>query len=82
MEEKQREEEDRLFQKFQKDRETEEKKIEEEVTDEWEKNLQLITAKYEEDMRKKKDRTSERVRRTSVSTPLDSIRFDSFRNSR
>ena len=61
LEEKQRQEEDQLFVKFQKNREMEEKKIEREVTDEWEKNLMLMTAKYEEDLKKKKDKTVERV---------------------
>ena len=42
-------------------RELEEKKIEREMTDEWEKKLQMITAKYEDDLRKKKDKNSERV---------------------
>jgi len=60
LEEKQRAEEDRLFQNFQKERQTQEKKIDEEVTTEWEKNLKLITAKYEEDLKKKKDRNNER----------------------
>jgi hypothetical protein len=61
LEEKQRQEEDKLFMKFQNDRKLEEKKIELEVTDEWEKKLQSLTAKYEDDLRKKKDKTNERV---------------------
>jgi hypothetical protein len=56
LEEKQRQEEDKLFMKFRVDRELEEKKIEREVTDEWEKKLQMLTTKYEEDLRKKKDK--------------------------
>ncbi|CAF0838526.1 unnamed protein product [Rotaria sordida] len=60
LEEKQRQEEDLLFRKFQVDRELEEKKIEREVTDEWEKKLQMLTAKYEEDLQRKKDRNVER----------------------
>jgi hypothetical protein len=61
LEEKQRQEEDRLFQKFQVNRELEEKKIEREVTDEWEKQLQTLTARYEDDLRRKKDKNNERV---------------------
>ncbi len=61
LEEKQRQEEDKLFMKFRVDRELEEKKIEREVTDEWEKKLQMLTTKYEEDLRKKKDKNIERV---------------------
>ncbi len=62
LEEKQRQEEDQLFLKFRVDRELEEKKIEREVTDEWEKKLQTLTARYEDDLRRKKDKTNERVR--------------------
>ena len=47
--------------KFRDNREKEEKKIELEVTDEWEKNLKLITARYEDDLKKKKDKSNERV---------------------
>jgi hypothetical protein len=61
LEEKQRQEEDKLFMKFRVDRELEEKKIEREVTDEWEKKLQMLTNRYEDDLRKKKDKTLERV---------------------
>lgn len=61
LEEKQREEEDELFQRFRVDREFEEKKIEREVIDEWEKKLRVLTAKYEDDLRRKRDRTTERV---------------------
>jgi len=61
LEEKQSQEEDKLFMKFRVDRELEEKKIEREVTDEWEKKLQMLTTKYEEDLRKKKDKNIERV---------------------
>jgi len=61
LEEKQRQEEDKLFQKFQVNRELEEKKIEREVTDEWEKQLQTLTARYEDDLRRKKDKNNERV---------------------
>ena len=64
LEEKQREEEDQLFMKFRVDRELEEKKIDREVVDEWEKKLQILTAKYEDDLRKKKDRKAERVNKT------------------
>lgn len=39
----------------------EEKKIEREVIDEWEKKLRLLTVKYEDDLRKKKDKNFERV---------------------
>ncbi|CAF1090583.1 unnamed protein product [Rotaria sp. Silwood1] len=60
LEEKQREEEDQLFIKFRVDRELEEKKIEREVIDEWEKKLQMLTAKYEDDLRRKKDKKTER----------------------
>ena len=59
LEDRQREEEDELFQKFRVDREFEEKKIEREVIDEWEKKLRLLTAKYEDDLRRKKDKTTE-----------------------
>ena len=61
LEEKQRQEEDKLFIKFQDDRKLEEKKIELEVTDEWEKKLQLLTSQYEEELRRKKDNISEKV---------------------
>jgi len=61
LEEKQRQEEDKLFMKFRVDRELEEKKIEQEVTDEWEKKLQMLTNRYEDDLRKKKDKAIERV---------------------
>jgi hypothetical protein len=61
LEEKQREEEDQLFVKFRVDREFEEKKIEREVIDEWEKKLQVLTAKYEDDLTRKKDQNTERV---------------------
>jgi hypothetical protein len=47
--------------KFRVDRELEEKKIEQEVTDEWEKKLQMLTNRYEDDLRKKKDKAVERV---------------------
>jgi len=47
--------------KFRVDRELEEKKIEQEVTDEWEKKLQMLTNRYEDDLRKKKDKAIERV---------------------
>ncbi|CAF2985496.1 unnamed protein product [Rotaria socialis] len=59
LEEKQRQEEDQLFMKFRNAREIEEKKIEREVTDEWEKRLQMLTAKYEEDLQRKKDKIIE-----------------------
>ena len=59
LEDRQREEEDELFQKFRVDREFEEKKIEREVIGEWEKKLRLLTAKYEDDLRRKKDKTTE-----------------------
>jgi hypothetical protein len=62
LEDKQRQEEDELFIKFRVDRELEEKKIEREVIDEWEKKLQMLTAKYEDDLRRKKDKITERVR--------------------
>jgi len=61
LEDKQREEEDQLFLKFRVDRELEEKKIEREVIDEWEKKLQVLTDKYEDDLRRKKDKNIERV---------------------
>jgi hypothetical protein len=47
--------------KFRVNRELEEKKIEIEVTDEWEKKLQNLTARYEDDLQRKKDKTNERV---------------------
>ncbi len=61
LEDKQREEEDQLFLKFRVDRELEEKKIEREVIDEWEKKLQVLTDRYEDDLRRKKDKNIERV---------------------
>ncbi|CAF1420648.1 unnamed protein product [Adineta steineri] len=60
LEEKQRQEEDELFMKFRVDRELEEKKIEREVIDEWEKKLEVLTTKYEDDLRRKKDKNTER----------------------
>ncbi|CAF1254306.1 unnamed protein product [Rotaria sordida] len=60
LEEKQRVEEDQLFMKFRVDRELEEKKIEREVIDEWEKKLKMLTTKYEDDLRRKKDKKTER----------------------
>ena len=39
----------------------EEKKIEREVIDEWEKKLRMLTSKYEDDLRRKKDKSLERV---------------------
>ena len=68
LEEKQREEEDQLFQKFRVDRELEEKKIEREMIDEWERRLQVLTDKYEDDLKKKKDLHTERV---CVSHPME-----------
>jgi hypothetical protein len=62
LEDKQREEEDKLFMKFRNNRELEEKKIEREVTDEWEKKLQMLTSRYEDDLQRKKDKNTERVR--------------------
>lgn len=62
LEEKQRQEEDQLFMKFRNNRQLEEKKIEQEVTDEWEKKLQMLTAKYEDELRRKKDKNIERVK--------------------
>ncbi len=47
--------------KFRVDREFEEKKIEREVIVEWEKKLEMLTAKYEDDLRRKKDKNTERV---------------------
>jgi type II secretory pathway component PulL len=47
--------------KFRNNRQLEEKKIEQEVTDEWEKKLQVLTEKYEEDLKRKKDKNLERV---------------------
>lgn len=67
LEEKQRQEEDELFVKFRVDRELEEKKIEREFIDEWEKKLELLTAKYEDDLRRKKDKHTERVRAGALS---------------
>jgi hypothetical protein len=63
LEEKQRQEEDQLFVKFRVDRELEEKKIEREVIDEWEKKLRMLTTNYEDDLRRKKDKNTERVRK-------------------
>ncbi|CAF3627643.1 unnamed protein product [Adineta steineri] len=60
LEDKHREEEDILFQKFQSDRQLEEKRLEREVTDEWEKRLQLLTDRYEDDLQKKQDQNVER----------------------
>lgn len=71
LEEKQRQEEDQLFMKFQNNRQLVEKKIDEEVTDEWEKKLQQLTAKYEDDLRsKKKDKSLERVNTCRISISL------------
>ena len=71
LEEKQRQEEDQLFMKFRNDRQLVEKKIEEEVTGEWEKKLQQLTAKYEDDLRsKKKDKNLERVNPSRMSISL------------
>lgn len=64
LEDKQREEEDELFQKFRVDRELEEKKIEREVIDEWEKKLRTLTTKYEDELRRKNSKNLERVRRS------------------
>jgi hypothetical protein len=47
--------------KFRVDRELEEKKIEREIIVEWEKKLEMLTAKYEDDLRRKKDKNTERV---------------------
>ena len=41
--------------KFRDERVKEEKKLEQEVKDEWEKRLQLIQSQYEQDLKKKKD---------------------------
>jgi hypothetical protein len=49
--------------KFRNNRQLEEKKIEQEVTDEWEKKLQMLTEKYEDDLKRKKDKNLERVKR-------------------
>ena len=64
LEEKQREEEDQLFEKFRVDRELEEKKIEREMIDEWERRLQVLTEQYEDELKRKKDQQMERVRLT------------------
>ena len=64
LEDKQREEEDELFQKFRVDRELEEKKIEREVIDEWEKKLRTLTTKYEDELRRKNSKNLERVKRS------------------
>jgi ribosomal protein S13 len=50
--------------KFRNNRQLEEKKIEQEVTDEWEKKLQMLTEKYEDDLKRKKDKNLERVKKT------------------
>ena len=68
-----------MFIKFRVDRELEEKKIEREVIDEWEKKLQMLTAKYEDDLRRKKDKNTERVR-NKTKTKTDLIRFLFYRN--
>ncbi|CAF0940303.1 unnamed protein product [Didymodactylos carnosus] len=60
LEEKQREEEDRLFAIFRIERENQEKKIEKEVIEEWEKKLKMLTSQYEDDLRRKKDKNIER----------------------
>ena len=52
--------------KFRNNRQLEEKKIDQEVTDEWEKKLQMLTDKYEDDMKKKKDKNVERVKESFV----------------
>jgi hypothetical protein len=41
--------------KFRDERAKEEKKLEQEVKDEWEKRLKLIQSQYEQDLQKKKD---------------------------
>lgn len=52
--------------KFRVNREEEEKKIEREVIDEWEKKLEMLTAKYEDDLKRKKDKKAERVSKEKV----------------
>ncbi|CAF0777169.1 unnamed protein product [Didymodactylos carnosus] len=46
---------------FRAERETQEKKIEKEVIEEWEKKLETLTSQYEDDLRRKKDKSIERV---------------------
>jgi hypothetical protein len=60
LEAKQREEEDRLLQQFLSEREQEQKKLDQEVREEWEKRLQAIQAQYEQDLRKKKDQKDQK----------------------
>jgi len=49
------------FQKFRDERAKEEKKLEQEVKDEWEKRLQMIQSQYEQDLQKKKDQKVKKI---------------------
>ncbi|CAG9863840.1 unnamed protein product [Phyllotreta striolata] len=51
-----RKEEDDLFRKFQRQREEEEKRIREEIRDEWEKELERLTMKFEREMQMKRNK--------------------------
>ncbi len=59
--------------KFRVDRELEEKKIEREVIVEWEKKLEMLTAKYEDDLRRKKDKNTERVSQVKENQKLSFV---------
>ncbi len=59
--------------KFRVDRELEEKKIERDVIVEWEKKLEMLTAKYEDDLRRKKDKNTERVSQVKENQKLSFV---------
>lgn len=76
LEEKQKKEEDKLFEKFRADREKEEQKIDQEVTTEWENNLKLITKQYEEEIKRKQGKAAEQVKTDSKS--IFSLQLNTF----
>ena len=50
----------KFYKKFRDERAEEEKKLESEVKEEWEKRLQVIQAKYEQDLKKKRDQLDQK----------------------
>ena len=50
-----------FFKKFLNERAVEEKKLDEEVKEEWENKLQAIHAQYEQDLKRKRDQMDQKV---------------------
>ncbi|XP_018566054.1 hillarin [Anoplophora glabripennis] len=56
-----RKEEDDLYRKFQRQREEEEKRIRDEIRDEWEKELERLTNRFEREMQMKRKRDDQNI---------------------